>query len=204
MYLSRITLDMMRRTTGIALADRSYLHRAIERCFEGARQRPVWEVDRDGQNRHLVILSKDKGDLSKLVEMYGKNNEEPDVIEYEKYISKIENGSVVRFHATVAPISQCNGKEIPLNLKATKNHPVGAKDWFKNKMKDAGADVDRLYPRETERTRFSHGEKSIPLTLMTFEGFAHVEDRDKFITMLLSGTGRKRAYGAGLVMAYPV
>jgi len=203
MYLSRIKLDLMRRTTGIAIADRSYMHKAIESCFEGARQRPVWEIDQDGQDRHLTIVSKDKPDLTRLIALYGQPGAKQETLEYEKYISEIKNGSEIRFHATVAPITQIDGREIPLNMNATKNFPWCAKDWFIKKMKAAGADVAQLFPRGTEKTRFSHGEKSIPLTLMTFEGIAHVEDKDKFTTMLLAGMGRKKAYGGGLVMAYP-
>ena len=204
MYLSRIKLDLMRRTTGIALADRSYMHKAVESCFKGDRQRPVWEIDKDGQSRHLVIISKDKPDLTSLVEQYGERGTEPEVIAYEQYISRIEDGDAVRFHATVAPITQVGGHEVPLNLNRTKNYPLCAKDWFKRKMSEAGADVVQLFPRGTEKTRFSHGGRSMPITLMTFEGYARVKDRDSFTTMLLSGAGRKKAYGAGLVMAYPV
>ena len=51
MYLSRVELDLTRRSTMEALAAPQKLHGAVESAFAGERRRRLWRLDRLG-NQH--------------------------------------------------------------------------------------------------------------------------------------------------------
>ena len=49
MYLSRVELDLTRRSTMEALAAPQKLHGAVESAFAGERRRRLWRLDRLGE-----------------------------------------------------------------------------------------------------------------------------------------------------------
>ena len=205
MYFSRITLDLRKRVTAIALTDRTSFHRAIENSFSGGRQRPVWELDNENGERHLVIVSRDKPDLTQLQEKFGDNRTKPMVIHYEDKIKPIRQGSMIRFHTTVAPIYQYyGGREEPLSLYKSDGKKKDAMTWIGEKLQKAGIQPVDVYKTRIEKTKFSHNGNDIPLTLMTFEGTAEVVDSSLLKETMCAGLGRKKAFGAGLLLAVPV
>ena len=64
MYLSRVELDLTRRSTMEALAAPQKLHGAVESAFAGERRRRLWRLDRLGERLYLLLLSEDAPDLS--------------------------------------------------------------------------------------------------------------------------------------------
>lgn len=46
MYLTRMELDMRRKKTMLAFANRRLFHGAVEAAFEGERKRRLWRIDR--------------------------------------------------------------------------------------------------------------------------------------------------------------
>ena len=71
MYLSRVELDLTRRSTMEALAAPQKLHGAVESVFAGERRRRLWRLDRLGERLYLLLLSEDAPDLSGVVEQFG-------------------------------------------------------------------------------------------------------------------------------------
>ena len=71
MYLSRVELDLTRRSTMEALAAPQKLHGAVESAFAGERRRRLWRLDRLGERLYLLLLSEDAPDLSGVVEQFG-------------------------------------------------------------------------------------------------------------------------------------
>lgn len=204
MYLSRITLDLRKRATAIAVSDRSYFHRAIENSFSGGRQRPIWELDNIKGQRHLVIVSRDLPDISRIQERYGDNRTTPTFIEYDEKLDSIRKDSTIRIHTTVAPIYQHhNGREEPLRLYQSNGSKKDAMTWIGEKLAKTGVQPLSIYKTGIEKTKFTHGGNAIPLTLMTFEGYAKVIDSGLLKETMLAGLGRKKAYGAGLLLAVP-
>ena len=59
MYLSRVELDLTRRSTMEALAAPQKLHGAVESAFAGERRRRLWRLDRLGERLYLLLLSED-------------------------------------------------------------------------------------------------------------------------------------------------
>ena len=71
MYLSRIELDPIRRSTMTALAAPQKFHGAVESAFSGERRRRLWRLDRLGEKLYLLLLSEEMPDLSGVVEQFG-------------------------------------------------------------------------------------------------------------------------------------
>ena len=70
MYLSRVALDVRRRSTMAALANPQKFHGAVESSFAGERRRRLWRLDTLGEKRYLLILSADIPDLEGIVDVY--------------------------------------------------------------------------------------------------------------------------------------
>ena len=71
MYLSRVELDPIRRSTMTALAAPQKFHGAVESAFSGERRRRLWRLDRLGEKLYLLLLSEEMPDLSGVVEQFG-------------------------------------------------------------------------------------------------------------------------------------
>ena len=56
MYLSRVELDLTRRSTMEALAAPQKLHGAVESAFPGERRRRLWRVGYLGEGLYLLVL----------------------------------------------------------------------------------------------------------------------------------------------------
>ena len=61
MLLSRIALDVDKRSTLIALQNPSHFHGAIERAFEPRTSRALWRVDMLHGQRYMLLLSSLRG-----------------------------------------------------------------------------------------------------------------------------------------------
>ena len=58
MLLSRIALDVDKRSTLIALQNPSHFHGAIERAFEPRTSRALWRVDMLHGQRYMLLLER--------------------------------------------------------------------------------------------------------------------------------------------------
>ena len=111
MYLSRVELDITRRTTMQALAAPQKLHGAVESSFPGERKRRLWRLDRLGGKLYLLVLSEDQPDLTELVRQFGRQEAAPEIQDYTPLLKRISPGSVWRFRLTANPTKSCPGKK---------------------------------------------------------------------------------------------
>ena len=58
MYLSRIALDEEMRETTQLLSSPHFIHGAVERSFDGMKERNLWRIDRLKGMLYLLVLSK--------------------------------------------------------------------------------------------------------------------------------------------------
>lgn len=71
MVLSRVELDLTRRSTMIALNNPQKLHGAVESSFPGERRRRLWRLDTLSGKQYLLILSEAAPDLTGVVKQFG-------------------------------------------------------------------------------------------------------------------------------------
>ena len=105
MYLTRMELDMRRKKTMLAFANRRLFHGAVEAAFEGERKRRLWRIDRLGNACYLLIVSEDKPNLQFAFEQFGPYQKEPywETKFYDILLDRIENGSRWQFRLTANP-----------------------------------------------------------------------------------------------------
>lgn len=210
MYLSRVELDLERRSTMIMLTAPQKMHGTIEKCFGMERRRRLWRLDKLGGNLYLLLLSEEKPDLTCVVEQFGTGRD-PETKDYEPLLGRIQSGSLWRFRLTANPTKSCikdeteGAKKIPL-----KRGKVRACSTVKEQMKwlrERGEKHGFLLAEDgfnvvhSQWIRFQKGESSRTVTLMsvTYEGYLQVTDEEKFRRLLTEGIGRGKAYGLGLM-----
>ena len=89
MYLTRMELDVRRKKTMVAFANRRLFHGAVESAFEGERKRRLWRIDRLGNVCYLLIVSEDKPDLTLAFEQFGPYQKEAywETKQYDKLLN---------------------------------------------------------------------------------------------------------------------
>ncbi len=206
MYLSRVEVDSDNRRKIKDLSHLGAYHNWVEQSFpeeiaKGERQRHLWRLDTLNGRNYLLLLSPEKPDLQAL-EKYGKPGTAI-TKDYEPFLGRLTEGEQLQFKLTANPAHR-GGKNSthPGNII-----PCFAVDeqlrWLREKAEKSGfellsADVvghDRPHLRKKTR---------IALNRTVFEGRLRIIDLDKFRTMLVTGIGREKAFGMGLMTVIPV
>lgn len=112
MYLSRVELDPIRRSTMTALATPQKFHGAVESAFSGERRRRLWRLDRLGEKLYLLLLSEEMPDLSGVVEQFG-TGAAPESRNYDPLLARITPGSRWQFRLAANPTKSCKDAQKP-------------------------------------------------------------------------------------------
>lgn len=204
MYLSRVALDVHKRSTMVALANPQQFHGAVEQAFVGERRRRLWRLDQLGDQLYLLLLSEDTPDLRHIAEQFG-TEEMPQTKDYTPLLERIKPGTVWRFRLIANPT-----KSVPNQKDSAKRGKVYAhittefqEKWLLERADKHGF---RLSPDEftvvqCQWRRFQKEHKGRPVSLLsvTYEGILEVTDVEKFRQVLIEGIGRGKAYGLGLM-----
>lgn len=105
MYLTRMELDMRRKKTMLAFANRRLFHGAVESAFEGERKRRLWRIDRLENTCYILIVSEDKPNLQSAFEQFGPYQKEAywETKQYDTLLDRVENGSTWQFRLIANP-----------------------------------------------------------------------------------------------------
>ena len=190
MYLSRVELDPIRRSTMAALAAPQKLHGAVESAFTGERRRRLWRLDRLGERLYLLLLSEDVPELSGVVEQFGTG-------------AAAETRSW-QFRLTANPTKCCKDPKAPAERGTVAAHcsTKYQKQWLLDRAAKHGF---ALREEEFTVTRVQwqhfakHGTRPVTLLAVTYEGVLQVTDPEQFRALLCQGMGRGKAYGLGLM-----
>lgn len=213
MYLSRIALDANRRGTMRALASPEILHGAVEAGFppspDGTRARRLWRVDRLGKTYYLLVLSAQQPDFSHLAAQFGyPDSERPwETKAYDPLLGRLRPGQVWSFRLRANPVrSSLREKDGASGRGKVFAHVTQAqqKQWLLARAQRCGFTLaeDTFDVVHTEWKRFRKsggGGHEVILRTATFEGLLTVSDSERFKRALLSGIGRAKAYGCGLL-----
>ncbi len=201
MFISQIVLDPKKTQTVKALNNRQVLHGALERCFSGERQHPLWRLDNKGGRVKLLIVSNDIPDFTSFMKQFGDPDYSPMTKKYDEYVDSIcKNGTLLHFTLVANPVIDKQGKRIPLNMKRTANQPYCATDWLADRMTKNGVElINSEISHYGSNGVYKAGCRPMTFVSAEYDGVLRVIDQEKFRKILLSGLGHKKAYGCGLL-----
>ena len=202
MYLSRVSLDLHKRATMIALANPQRFHGAVEQAFPGERRRRLWRLDPLGGKLYLMILSEDAPDLSGIEDQFG-SGEPGETKSYDPLLERILPDSVWRFRLTANPTVSSAPSSGPLERGKVQAHvtPKFQEEWLRARAEKHGFCLKSLQVTGCRWLRFRKGQQGKPVTLLSvvYEGVLQVTDPVLFRQVLTEGIGRGKAYGQGLL-----
>ena len=200
MYISRVYLDVRKHDTARALHNLNILHGAIERCFWGERQHPLWRIDKNAGMYFVIIVSRSEPDFTSFTERFGLSGKEAQTKLYDTFLENgIKKGNIMRFHMRANPTIKKNGKRVPLNMKRTLNQQYCALDWLRDRMYANGAELVEGDITGYEDHRIKKDKETIKLISMEFDGYIKIIDKTKFVEALENGIGHGKAYGCGMI-----
>ena len=204
MYLTRVKLDTLKRETQLALSASGRFHGAIERAFEQKQDRNLWRIDKLRGEYYMLLLSEEVPNMKNFVEQFGDINNPAETKEYEVLLNKITDRSVWRFRMVANP-THCVKTKSGRGKVVAHVTPEHQMEWLKNKAAANGFELldDNCFVLANEWKNFykkvREKDLRVRLMLVSFEGILRVTDVDAFRNALISGIGRGKAYGAGMM-----
>lgn len=213
-YLSRMELCPFVKKTALALNRRSLFHGAIESSFSEKQERNLWRLDQVNDKLYLLLVSKQKPNLTVMHQQFGKPNTSPDwkTIEYSPFIENIQNGSRWQFRLVVNPTKSTKeqqSKELKYRGRVRSVTEGEMLEWLADRSAKRGFSVKRgeydvvgiqWLDFQKKVTSLEH----VKFRMVTYEGILTVTDRDKFAETLVNGIGREKVYGQGLLTVVPI
>ncbi len=204
MYLSRVELNVNRRSTMAALAAPQKLHGAVETAFSGERKRRLWRLDRLGGKLYILIVSEDlPTNLEHIVSQFG-TGQEAETKDYAPLFERLKAGERWHFRLTANPVHSCADAKRPGERGTVTAHcsTEHQKRWLMGRAGKHGFHLteDDFTVTETKWLRFKKKEK-YPVTLLsvTYEGALSIVDPTAFQQLLCQGIGKGKAYGLGMM-----
>lgn len=214
MYLSRVELNEYRRDTMKAMASPQVMHAAVMASFPAfevdAGERILWRTDRVGKALYLLVQSNQKPDFTHIIEQFGRPASEQtwDTVEYDAHLDKMIDGSIWRFRLRANPTYSVmeGGKRGKVYHHITAEQQL---NWLLNHSEKYGFTLgseDGLGAEIVQREikKFQRKNKIVTLSVVTFEGVLKVTDVEQFKRAIVSGIGRAKAYGCGLLTTMSV
>ena len=209
MVLSRVALDLTKRSTMIALQNPSMFHGAVERAFEPRTNRALWRLDALGGRRYLLLLSEETPKLDDMVSQFG-TGEVPETRSYAPLLERITPGSCWQFrlHANPTYSRGGDGKRGKIHACTIIQRPDKPElktqhGWLMHQAEMHGFAVekDAFVVTKNQWYAFTKKETGVRVKLLgvTYEGTLTVTDAEKFRQALTEGIGRGKAYGMGMM-----
>lgn len=204
MKLTRMELDVNRRSTMKALNNPNLIHGALEASFEGERQHPLWRIDCLAGRYYLLVVSEDAPDLTGAVKQFGIWGETWQTRDYDAYLDRMQNGCRWRFRLVANPTHSVlrNGKSDGRGKVCAHVTPEHQLNWLKKQGEKWGFDLkaDEYQVMSSQWQRFQkNGSRMVSLLSVTYEGMLTVTDEQRFVEAMKNGIGRGKAYGMGMM-----
>ncbi len=208
MYLSRILLldsknSDFNRNTMCALTFLNRFHGALSMCFPGERTRHLWRLDNLKDALYLLVLSEEKADFTSFCQQFSPTKDSWETKNYDTLLNNLTDNSKWRFRLTANPtVSKSHqGNNGQGKIRAYKN-VKDYKEWLLNRAEKNGfqlSDDDFDVVQNKWKIFTKHGDQSISLLSVTFEGILTIINVELFRKALVNGIGRGKAYGMGLL-----
>ena len=204
MYLSRVELDVSRRSTMVALASLQKLHGAVESAFSGERKRRLWRLDQLGEKLYLLIVSEDiPTNLMHIVTQFGTGRVAESKC-YDTLFERLKPESRWHFRLTANPVHAHPDPKHPGERGVVEAHCSEQlqKKWLMDRAGKHGFALleDDFMVTETKWIRFrKHGKNTVTLLSVTYEGSLRIVKPEAFQQLLCRGIGKGKAYGLGMI-----
>ena len=208
MVLSRFELDIGKRTTMRALASPNLFHGAIEASFPGERERRLWRIDSLNGSLWLLLLSQ-TAPADPAVEQFGMPGARWETKNYDPFLSRLSTGTIWHFRLTANPtISKKTGDPEARGVVMPHITPKYQKAWLEERAEKHGFALnnDSFDVVSVQRYRFRKGtdRQFVRMISVSYEGVLEVTDPDLLRNALISGIGREKAYGQGMLTLVPM
>ncbi len=209
MYLTRVEINFNDRNNVKELNHLGAYHNWVEESFpqefdKNIRTRKLWRIDTLNNKKYLLIVSEDKPDLNKL-ERYGVKGS-AETKDYDKFLETLEEGRTYKFrlvaNTTVSKaIEGKRGRVVPIV------DVIEQMDYLLARSEKNGFELSPsdFYVLDSSFLPLKkHNCKTINLVKATFQGELTILDKEKFVSVLKRGIGRKKAYGFGMMTVIPI
>ena len=216
MYFSRVEVDSRNRQKLSDLSHAGAYHNWVESAFtserneeiDGHRKRHLWRLEELNGKKYLLIVSANKPNLNAL-ECYGVAGSAV-TKNYDSFLNNLYDSESLRFKLVANPTLK---KAIP-GKKQGRVIPVKQSElntWILNKQNQFGFEIDNNYQLEIKNKGWkqlyhknNNGKNLVLLSEVTYEGILRITNIKKFKDALISGIGREKAYGFGLLTVAPI
>lgn len=217
MIITRILLDTGKRNTIRALVNPNRFHGALENARPGERTRLLWRIDSLNGKTYLIILSQKPIQTDGIISQFGYEDQPAEEKNYDSLLERITEGSRWRFRLTANPTNSSStvsdhGKRGKVMAHTS---PKFQMIWLEKKGTQNGFSVDpalsrvvyskwlNFRKREDDMNSVQSAKAEVTVKEAVFEGVLTVTDPEKFRQALISGIGRSKAYGMGLMTIVP-
>ncbi|WP_329295615.1 type I-E CRISPR-associated protein Cas6/Cse3/CasE [Streptomyces pseudovenezuelae] len=206
--LARIRLNPHSRAVQRDLRDANDMHRSLMRLVPdhlGTSPRQtaglLYRLDETDTTSTLLVQAATL-DPSRLPDDYGH----ADVKDLTPMFNALKKGLAVRYRIVVNPVKT---ERLPLEQKGRRGKRIpltgpDADHWWTSRAAEAGLDLHTVLPTPIAAIRHPpKGAPSIRHHLVRYDGTATVTDPDALTHAVLTGIGRAKSYGAGLISLAP-
>ncbi|MHA4816090.1 type I-E CRISPR-associated protein Cas6/Cse3/CasE [Streptomyces aculeolatus] len=210
--MTRIRLNVAHPAVRRDLADYTSLHRTVMTLLPDGlgphpRQRAgaLFRLERSDRQPLLLLQSHIPPDLSALPQRYGH----ADTRDLTPMLNALTPGRPVRYRITANPSTRSRrppgpGEQpLPKHGRVLALGPTAAHAWWHRRATQAGL---HLHATTSEPQPFRRPDDDQPgpfHRLLQFDGTAQITDPAALTDALLSGIGRGKSYGAGLLTLAP-
>ncbi len=217
MYISRVEIDTNNRQKIRDLYHLGAYHNWVENCFPNelkkkVRLRHLWRIDELNGKKYLLVLSEEKPKLDKL-ERYGVANT-AETKDYDHFLSSLNQGKKYRFKLTANPSYRITDAKTGKSKVVPHITVLQQTKWLLDRSEKYGFDLVKseddeetyemnITSRDWPRLR-RKCNKIVKLSRVTFEGLLEIKDLQQFKQAMVTGIGREKAFGMGLLTVIPM
>lgn len=190
--MSQLKIDVSLNSAKRALSSYQVMHAIIEKCFDSSDCK-LWRLDGE---RLLIVSSEPPSDPGSARQL---SNQQLLTKDYDSFLSSIKDGEVYRFRLTANPVHSVpneHGKRGKVLAHVTIEQQ---KEWLRLKADKLGFMLNEFTVSASEFHKFRKDDKEVKIKLATYDGFLTVKDSSLLTGAMISGIGRAKAYGAGLL-----
>ncbi|MEV5434458.1 type I-E CRISPR-associated protein Cas6/Cse3/CasE [Streptomyces sp. NPDC052682] len=206
--LARIRLNPHSRAVQCDLRDATDMHRTLmrlvpDRLGESPRQAAglLYRLD-ETETASTILVQAATLDPARLPDGYGHT----EVKDLAPMFAALKKGRAVRYRIVVNPVKT---ERLPLEQKGQrgKRTPLTGPDadqWWTRRATEAGLELRTLLPTPvTAAQPRRNGAPPMRHHLVRYDGTATITDPDALTDAVLTGIGRAKSYGAGLLSLAP-
>ena len=212
MYISRVEIDTGNRQKMVGLKDLGAWHSWVENLFpdefeKGERSRKLWRIDELGGKKYLLLVSHEKPVMGKFG-LYGVEKT-AEVKPYDAFLDRLKEGEKFFFRTTLNPVkSISSGKSSGKRGRVVACLSVADKMAFLKERSEKNGfalEDEGFYVKESNFELLRKSDKQeVRINKVTYEGSLKITDVELFKTMLVTGLGKKKAYGCGMMTVIPM